>query len=357
VVGRTTVSRVASLEPLLGPEQPSAIVAIEACREAWYVHDLLRSWGNEVVVVDTTRSKQIGVGQHRKKTDRVDAESLARALERGGIPKAHVLSPARRELRRYLGVRRALVEARANLVSTIRGLARERAVFLPSCDTDNFARTMSRTQLEPELRQLVQPLIDMVSSCDEKLVDVEGKLARLCSEEPLVVQLMTAPAVGALVAAAFISVIDDARRFTSAHQVEAYLGLVPSEATTGGKRRLGAITKQGNSYLRALLVQASWSILRLKNKNEPLKLWAAELVKRRGKRIAVVALARRLAGVMWAIWRRNTVYDPGYLAERSERGLRRTSQDADKRADALLKASKKQSRLRLALRPTAAPSN
>src|SRR5262249_35084273 len=127
---RGTVSRLSSLGALLGPEQPPAVGAFEACREAWYVHDLLKSWGNEVVVVDTTRRKQVGVGQHGRKTDRIDAEALARALERGAIPMAHVLSPARRELRRVLGTRRALLEARANMVTTVRGLAREQGQAL-----------------------------------------------------------------------------------------------------------------------------------------------------------------------------------------------------------------------------------
>jgi hypothetical protein len=102
---RLTVSCIETLESELGVDQAAASVAIEACREAWRVHDLLTSWGNKVVVVDTTRVRRLGVGPHGRKTDRVDAEVLALALERGGIPMAHVLSPARRELRRCLGVR------------------------------------------------------------------------------------------------------------------------------------------------------------------------------------------------------------------------------------------------------------
>jgi len=96
VVRRLTVSRIETLEAQLGPDQVPAIVAIEACREAWHVHDLLTAWRNEVIVIDTTRVRQLGVGQHGRKTDRIDAEVLALALERGGIPMAHVLSPARR---------------------------------------------------------------------------------------------------------------------------------------------------------------------------------------------------------------------------------------------------------------------
>src|SRR5664280_110046 len=140
VVQRATVSEVASLQSLLGPEQAAATVAIEACREAWHVHDLLVEWGNEVVLVDTTRSRQLGIGQHGRKTDRIDAETLARALEVGRIPAAHVLSPKRRELRRVLAVRRALVESRAQFVTTLRGLVREQGGKIPSCDTAQFVR-------------------------------------------------------------------------------------------------------------------------------------------------------------------------------------------------------------------------
>ena len=84
VVQRRTEDAVRDFEPLLGPEQPEAAVAIEACREAWHVHDLLTIWGNQVVLVDTTRSHRLGIGQHGRKTDRIDAEVLALALERGG---------------------------------------------------------------------------------------------------------------------------------------------------------------------------------------------------------------------------------------------------------------------------------
>ena len=151
VVLRRTEDGVRDFEPQLGPEQPEAIVAIEACREAWHVHDLLRSWGNQVVLVDTTRSRRLGIGQHGRKTDRIDAEVLALALERGGIPAAHVLSPHRRELRRWLGVRRALVESQAQLVTTARGIAREYGAPLPRCTTDRFVSNVRKLKGDPTL--------------------------------------------------------------------------------------------------------------------------------------------------------------------------------------------------------------
>lgn len=98
----------------------------------------------------------------------------------------------------------------------------------------------------------------------------------------------------------------DAKRFRNAHAVGAYLGLVPGENTTGGKRRLGSITKQGNTYARAMLVQAAWQILRAADRDDPLRVWAAQIAKKRGKKIAAIALARKLAGLLWAHARRKT---------------------------------------------------
>jgi transposase len=95
-------------------------------------------------------------------------------------------------------------------------------------------------------------------------------------------------------------VIDEAGRFGDAHSVQAYLGLVPCEDSSGGRRRLGSITKQGNSYARAMLVQAAWSVLRCGDESDPLVRWGHAVGERRGKRIAVIALARRLAGVLWS---------------------------------------------------------
>ena len=355
VVHRTTVCEFESLKPLLGPDQPAAKVAIEACREAWFVHDLLVDWGNEVLLVDTTRSRQLGIGQHGRKTDRIDAETLARALESGRIPLAHLLSPKRRELRRVLGVRRALVEARAQMVTTVRGLMREQGVKIPSCHTEDFVGKCGVRKVGPELSQLIEPLLVLLATINPQLASVEAQLALLCAQEPIIALLTTAPGVGTVVAACFISVVDDAKRFHTAHQVESYLGLVPSEDTTGGKRRLGAISKEGNSYLRMMLVQAAWSLLRSQDKSDPLYLWATKLVERRGKRIAVIALARRLVGVLWAMWRDGTVYDAGHLAQQGARGLRRAVQSLEQQTAALAKAAKKVSFKHPASTKTAKP--
>jgi transposase len=146
VVDRVAVRSLEELSSRLGPGTEPARVAFEAAREAWHVHDTLRGWGHEPKIVDTTRLKTIGVGQHKRKNDALDAEHIAIAMDQGRIPEAHVLSPERRELRKKLSIRQALVETRSQYIVTIRGLARAEGVRLPSCSAHNgLARCSSMT--------------------------------------------------------------------------------------------------------------------------------------------------------------------------------------------------------------------
>jgi transposase len=320
IVERAVVDSLHELEPLLGKGTPAARVAIEACREAWHVHDVLVSWGHELQLVDTTRVRELGIGHHNRKNDRIDAGHLAVAVEKGIVPRAHVLSPHRRKVRELLGVRRSLTQARAAFVTEVRGICRANGAKISSCDSERFAKHARQQVRDDDVRSMVAPLLDIVEALNPRIDAADEQLAALISQEPAAKRLQTVPGVGPVVAAAFISVIDDAKRFDHAHEVESYLGLVPSEFTSG-RRKLGSITKHGNSYLRALLVQAAWSLLKTRGPN-PLRTWAQAVQRRRGKKVGAVALARRLAGVLWAIWYEGTVFDPERVGAQSEKGLR-----------------------------------
>jgi transposase len=341
VVLRRTVRSLDALEDVLGPSAPPARVAIEACRESWAVHDKLSAWGNDVLLVDTTRSRQLGIGQHGRKTDRIDAECLALAVERGGIPLAHVLSPHRRAIRQQLSVRRALVETRAQYVTTVRGIVRTCGEKIARCETEVFLDVLSKASLQPGTCALIAPLVAALQTLNPQIALVDTALERLCAEEPVITRLTTVPGVGLIVAAAFVSVVDEATRFRDAHQLASYLGLVPLENTSGGrdKRRLGAITKQGNSYLRALLTQAAHTVMRQPSGDDPIRHWAHAVAKRRGRHIAVIALARRLSAVLWAMWRDGTVYDATAAAAASAKGLRVQAQSVELQAQAMKQAA------------------
>jgi transposase len=340
VIVRRTVKEVAELEDVLGPQTESANVAVEACREAWAAMTVLEGWGHCPLLVDTTRVKRLGVGEHGRKTDRIDAEVLALAVERGNLPLAHVLSPPSQALRHQLSVRGALVESRVKLVNTARGIARAMATKLPRCETRGFAQKVRDCRLSDELMKMMEPLIATIDRLDEQLAGVELALEKMALGEQTIVRLATTPGISKVTAATYVSVIDDAGRFRNAHQVESYIGLVPGESSSGGKRRLGAITKHGNGHLRAALIEAAWCIYR-RCENEPLAIWARNIAKRRPVNVAVTALARRLAGILWAMWRDRTVYDPAGVAMATAKGLRGAAQTAEFQAEAFTRAAHK----------------
>jgi transposase len=341
VVRRASVRRLSELEPMLGPKSPTAQVAFEASREGWHVHDVLAGWGKQPVMLDTTRVQQIGVGQHGRKNDALDAEAMALALDAGRVPVAHVLSPERRALRAKLSVRGELVEMRARQVTLLRGLARAGGVLVASSSTDNFLQKLEEAPFDTATRSLMAPLVATLTVAQEQLAVVDKEIAQVAKGDPIIRLCATAPGVALIVSATFVSVIDEAKRFRNAHAVSAYLGLVPGENTTGGKRRLGSITKHGNTHARSMLVQSAWQILRAGDADDPLRRWADALAKTRGKKIAAVALARRLAGVLWAMWRDGTVYDPGLQARESAKGLQTHAQSQGLRAQAMVRVTKK----------------
>ena len=122
-------------------------------------------------------------------------------------------------------------------------------------------------------------------------------------------RLRTAPGVGSVTAVAYVATLDRVDRFDRAHEVESYLGLVPSEHSSGERQHRGTLTKAGNPRMRFLLVEAAWCILRSRSaQTQELRRWAERIATRRGRRVAVVALARRLAGILYAMWRDGTEY-------------------------------------------------
>jgi transposase len=341
VVGKGSVRRLSELKDLLGPERGQARVAFEACREGWQVHDTLKEWGHEPIMLDTTRVRQIGVGHHGRKNDAIDAEVIAMALADNRVPLAHVLSPERRALRAKLSVRGELVDLRARQVTIIRGLVRAKGMLLPSSSTSSFLEHVAKATLDAETRALIAPLVATLTVAEVEIARLDAELAKMVAKDPMTTICATVPGVGIIVAATFVSVLDDAKRFRNAHAVASYLGLVPGEDTTGGKRRLGGITKQGNAYARATLVQAAWTILRAGDKDDPLHRWGSQIATKRGKKVAAVALARKLAGMLWAMCRDETVYEAAFTARESARGLKTSAQTQELLASAMLNVARK----------------
>ncbi len=241
-----------------------------------------------------------------------------RALSHNLLPRAHVLSTRARQLRDVLHARDQLVRLRGRLITMLRGQFQGRGLTAPRCDTPVFATRLRASGLPGVDAIDVQALLVVLDSVNAQLGILTEHLVAMGKQEEAFERLCSVPGVKLIVALAFIAALVDASRFDVAHEVQAYLGLVPSEYTTGGKRRTGRITRCGNTMARHLLVQAARALLRTRSAQEdPLVVWAKEVASRRGTKRAVVALARRLAGVLWAIWVDGTFYDPAGLARRS----------------------------------------
>ena len=314
VVGRGRVRDLQGLSAILGRASGPVRVGFEACREALHAHDVLLSWGHVPYVFDTTRVRSFaGIGHHGRKNDRIDAERLAIALERDHAKFAHVLGQDARRLRELQEQHRALVETRKRLVIHVRGILRGRGVDLPSCAVESFVSNLRKGQREGSITtNWADALLAPLEALEPEIAKVDLQIHELCTsqKDPVIERLASVPGVSLLVAAAFISVIDKADRFDNASQVSSYLGLCPGENSTGGRRKLGSITKQGNPYARGLLVQAAWCVLRSRDTKDQLVRWAHRTSQRRGRMRAAVAVARRLSRILYSLWKHGTYYDP-----------------------------------------------
>ncbi len=297
----------------LGGIAPARIL-LEASTESEWVATHLETLGHVVTVADPNFAPMYATLSRRIKTDRRDAQALMEACALGAYRAAYRLSPARQQLRTLLGVRDALVRTRTRWMAGCRTRIRAQGLRLPSGASERFGARVAALELAtvaPALGAELAPLLALLPGLNAELAALEARLTGLAAADPVMVRLATAPSVGVLTAAGVVATLDDITRFRSAHAVEAYLGLVPCEYSSAERQHRGAITKAGNSQARWLLVEAGWRLLRATAPAAaPLRSWGQAIAARRGKRVAAVALARRLAGVLYAMWRDATDYDP-----------------------------------------------
>jgi transposase len=293
-----------------------ARILIEASTESEWVARCLEQLGHEVVVADPNFAAMYATRSRRVKTDRRDARTLAEACRLGAYRPAHRTSDRQRHVRAQLAVREALVETRSRYISLIGAVLRREGLRVATGSAEGFVKRVERLAVPGQLKSEIAPLFAVLASVNHQLEWLDGWLAHLAQSDETVQRLCTAPSVGPVTAAAFASTIDDVNRFRNAHQVEAYLGLTPSEMSSGERQHKGHITKAGNGRMRRLLVQVAVSILRLRSpRTEELRNWACRLAIRRGKKIATVALARRMAGILYAMMRDGTCYAPAQAKE------------------------------------------
>lgn len=286
-------------------------IVLEASTETEWVACHLESLGHEVIVADPNYAPMYGGGSRRIKTDRRDVAALTTACEHGIYRAIHRRSAARRAIQAQLRVRDALVESRGRAISRVRALTRAEGLRLRSGSAETFARRLAALDLSPPLAATVAPVCQLLACINAEVRRADTRLTDLVTTDPDIARLTTFPSIGPVTAAAFVAALDDVTRFRRASQVANYLGLVPREYSSGEQQRRGHVVRSAHPRVQALLVQAAWRLW-MSNRADTaaLRTWAQRLARRRSTRIAIVALARRVARILFAMWRDECAYHP-----------------------------------------------
>lgn len=299
----------------LARQLPSRVI-LETSAEAFAVADAAKAAGHEVRVVPATLARTLGVGAHGIKTDRRDAQALSEVSCKVDLRSVHVPSKQAREWRALLSSRDALVTARTKLANTLTGQLRGRLVQLGKrLSGMTVARLRAVwTELDGKVPAHIERLLVVVEEMHRQVLAATREIGKLAKDHEVCRRLMTVPGVGCLTALRFVATIDDVTRFSTAHGVQSYLGLTPGENSSSSRTRRTGLTKAGSPRMRWLLVQAAWTTRRVAA-SHPIGRWAQKVAERRGAAIATVAVARKLAGLLFAMWRDKTNYNPMLGAE------------------------------------------
>lgn len=295
--------------PTLFKGLSSSRVILEACSECHWLADAAKDSGHDVRVVPSILVPALGVGSRKTKNDVKDARVLSEASCRIDLPSIHLPSKEARERKTLLSMRGSLVGSRTKMINAIRGWLRTLAVRTSiRVGTPETFPLRVRAVIQ-EIPPHVDTTLKMIDELTSRLAELERTARVMAKNDSRCSRMMSTPGVGPITALDFTATLDKIDRFASAHHVQSYLGLTPGEHASSEKHRRTGITKAGSARMRWLLVQAAWAAKR-SAPNDPMILWAKEIELRRGKKVAIVALARKLAGVLFAIWRDGTLYSP-----------------------------------------------
>jgi transposase len=202
-----------------------------------------------------------------------------------------------------------LTESRTRAILIARAITRAEGFRIRSGRTETFLDRLAALELPASMTATLLPLRSVIEVLDDELAAADDQFAKLVAEDPVATCLMTLPSIGPITASAFIAALDDAARFDGAAQVTSYLGLVPHEYSSGEHQHRGRILRSAHPQVQSLLIQAAWRMSRSPDaKTAALRAWANAITHRRGKKVAMVALARRLARILFAMWRDETTY-------------------------------------------------
>ena len=299
---------------------PGSRIALETGMHSPWVSRLLSGLGHEVIVAHARNVRLIG--ESRKKDDRLDAQTLARLARIDPellCPVRHRSQKAQADLT-VIRARAGLVRARTALVNTARGLAKSYGERLRGCNVRNM-NVEKAEELSPELQTALEPLLAASAALSEQIAEYNERIEQMAQQSyPQVALLKQVKGVGTLIALTFLLTLEDAHRFQKSRDVGCYLGLQPGRRNSGQSESQMHISKEGDPYLRTLLVQGAQHILGPFGVDCDLRRWGLKLAERggkSGKKRAIIAVARKLAVLLHHLWVSGEVYEPLHNSNRT----------------------------------------
>ena len=303
---------------------PRSLMALETGTHSPWVSRLLTELGHKVIVAHAQKVELIT--KSNRKDDRHDARTLARLAR----IDPELLGPVRHrsaQAQIHLTVIRAraeLVSARTALVNAARGLVKSYGQRLPKCGTQQVSRELA-TDLNAELREVMEPLLREIESLNERIQEYDERMEKIAKEvHPEVSLLKQVKGVGTQIALTYVLTLEDPHRFRKSRDVGCFLGLRPGRRDSGESQPQMHITKEGDRYLRTMLVQGAHYILGPFGEDSDLRRWGQKLSARGGKsakKRAVVAVARKLAVLLHRLWVSGEVYEPLHNSRKAMRAV------------------------------------
>jgi transposase len=300
-------------------KMPRSLMALETGTHSPWVSRLLTELGHEVIVAHAQKVRLIAESQ--RKDDRLDARTLARLARIDPellCPVQHRSAQAQLHLTE-IRARAGLVSARTALVNAARGLVKSYGERLRKCGTQQFRRDIT-SGLSAGLREALDPLLREVESLNERIQEYDRRIEKMAKETyPETALLKQVKGVGDLIAVTYVLTIEDSHRFRKSRDVGGFLGLQPGRRKSGESEPQMHISKEGDEYLRTLMVQGAHYILGPFGEDSDLRRWGQKLAARGGKNAkkrAVVAVARKLAVLLHRLWVNGEAYEPLYNSQR-----------------------------------------
>ena len=295
-------------------------VAIEAGNQTAWVYEVLVAMGAKVTVVNPNKVKLIA--ESRRKTDKVDARILCELLRIDALPHpVHMPGRQTRALRGLLVARRQLVAARTKLSNVVRGMLRQEGIRLSAGALSSLAgweRVFVNSFSCEHVMTVVRAYYQSFKALTQSVHVLERKLAERERTSPEAKRLQTMPRVGRIASLTFLAAVDDVNRFPSSRKLVGYSGLAPIVRQSSERTQYGPISREGRRELRAVWVQIAHLVaIDRHRETQPLRSWFNRVAKRRGKKTAVVALARRLLVIAYHLLREESDFDAARLKRRA----------------------------------------